>query len=191
MIKVVTRRYRVESNPEDLLQQAPEEQWYVLRVPQREEQRAAQAIQRLPGAGYLMLWTIAQHHYGRKRTRETITPFLPGYVIVHAGGHDADAIYTAARPIVELLPVPDGRQFIDELRNFCRLLQASPRDLRQQPGYAQGDPVEVIGGAMEGCRGQVVRHHGNWELVVGLTILGTVVHARIDTRFVRPVGGTV
>lgn len=185
MMKLVTRRYRVECSPDDLLQRAPEKDWYVLRVPQREEGRAARAIAHLPGTGCIQLWTVAQHHYGRQRVRQVVTPFLPGYIIVHAGDHDSDAIYSSARPVVEMLPVLDGRQFIAELQDFCRILQAAPGELRQQPGYAQGDPVEVIGGAMEGCRGQVVRHQGNWELVVGLTVLGTVVHARIDRRLLR------
>ena len=189
MMKLVTRRYRVECIPEDLLQRAPEDGWYVLRVPCREEERVARSIAHMPGAACVLLWTVAQHHYGRGRVRQVVTPFLPGYIIVNSGGHDHDTLYSTVRPVVEILPVLDGQQFVAELQSFCRILLAAPGDLRQQPGYAQGDPVEVIGGSLQGCRGTVVRHQGNWELVVGLTVLGTVVQARVDRRLIRPIEG--
>ncbi|TVR41191.1 MAG: hypothetical protein EA402_13055 [Planctomycetota bacterium] len=183
---IITHRYHLETRPIDLLDAIPEHGWMLLRIMSKDERRALNALKKCDDCSYLMLWVTSTRHYSRSRKRQHTRSFLPGHVFVQSSNRNRDQLFELLRPVLNLTPIPDGHEFVEELRNFCRLFVAAGDELNQRPGYAHGDPVEVISGAMAGCRGRVIRHRGGWELVVGLSVLGTIVTTRIDLASVRP-----
>lgn len=182
---MISQRYHLESHPANLLEEIPAAGWYLLRVISNEEKQAIHRLKRLGGVDYLMIWTTTTRHYTRYRKRENTRPFLPGHLFIRSEQHDRGRLFDALRPVIELTPLIPSASFAQELVRFCRLIMAAGATAQQRPGYARGEWVEVIAGSLAGCRGQVIQHRGSWELVVGLSVLGTTVATRVDLTCVR------
>ena len=182
---LVTHHYHLESQPAAHNMALPVNGWYLLRVPVREERRAISQLQRLAQCDYVTIWTTTTRHYDRSRKRQSIQAFLPGHIFLRTEQHTRDELFTALRSVIGLTCLHDQPHFSCELAEFCKLVLAADNDTIKRPGYATGTMVEVIAGPLCGCRGRVIKHRGAWELVVGITILGTTVASRIDLTAVQ------
>lgn len=185
----VTTSYSMDARPADFLAATPATGWYVARLMTGAETRAlAQLRCRLPDAGYVVLWQTTTRCYSRQRQRRHSRLFLPGYLFIQGTHFGRGDLFEVLRPVLALEEMPGDGTFAAELNSFCRMVLAAGDDLQRRPGYSCGDMVEVVEGALTGCRGRIVRRCDAYELEVGLSMLGTIVSSRIDIACVQPVG---
>ncbi|GIW94957.1 MAG: antitermination factor NusG [Pirellulaceae bacterium] len=103
------------------------------------------------------------------RVRESHVPLFPGYVFIY-GDHSQryDALTTNC--VSRYLPVADGVQLTEQLRQFRRLIEMGV-PLTPEERLQPGDLVRVRRGRLAGIEGVVVRREGRTRLLVAVDFL--------------------
>ena len=103
------------------------------------------------------------------RLRHSYVPLFQGYVFVLADAEQRQQAFST-NCISQCLPVPNGDQFVFDLRQIKRLIDADAPltpEARIEPGMA----VRIKSGSMAGTEGYVVKRHGQERLVVAVRFL--------------------
>jgi len=103
------------------------------------------------------------------RTRLSFVPLFPGYVFSRLDD-DQRRSALATNTISRWLPIADPADFVADLRNIKRLIEAD-RPLTPEALLEPGQLVRVRSGALQGLEGTVVRRRGEQRLVVAIRFL--------------------
>lgn len=147
--------------------------WYVLHVRPRTERKVMERLA-LCGAWRYLPVQVRVRRTQRRRIRVEL-PLFPGYVFARL---DADRRRAMLRSnlLVRLIPIPDPRGTIHQLRQIRRAGRLAP--LKPLPAFAPGEEVRVASGPFYGLTGYV--DTAGRRLVLSVDILGRAVAVSID-----------
>jgi transcription antitermination factor NusG len=175
--------------PDDVLQQPPacedDGQWWVLHTRPRAEKTLARKL--LDGQQSFFLPLYQRKWKNNGRTFQSWLPLFPGYVFLHGDSHTRlKALQTNL--IANVLPVLDQEQLQADLVRVHTLI-ASGQPLLPEERLQPGMPVEIVGGALAGLEGKVLRQGKGWKFFVEVKLLQRGVSVEIDASMIRPADG--
>jgi transcriptional antiterminator RfaH len=157
--------------PDDLLTRwgdDPQRQWRAFYLLSRREKDFMRRLRAMEIAHYCPI--IAKRNRspaGRMRT--SFVPLFGGYVFVYGTEEDRYRAMTT-NCVSRWMPVPDGRQLTDDLRQIQRLI-TDGAPLTPESRLEPGEPVRIKKGPFADLEGTVVKRHGQTRLVVAVRFL--------------------
>ena len=157
--------------------------WWVLHTRSRNEKTVAAALARRRIQTYLPL-VRRRRRYGRREVM-TALPLFPGYLFL-CGDLEARDVAWQTRRVAKVLPVENQELLKAELRQIQWVLESGePVDL--YPALREGSRCRIIGGAMRGLEGVVLRRRRISRLYIAVTMLGQSAVVEIDSALLEPV----
>ena len=157
--------------------------WWVLHTRSRNEKTVAAALIRQRIQTYLPL-VRRQRNYGRREVTTTL-PLFPGYLFL-CGDLVARDVAWQTRRVAKILPVENQELLKAELRQIRWALESGePVDL--YPALREGSRCRIIGGAMRGLEGVVLRRRRISRLYIAVTMLGQSAVVEIDSDLLERV----
>ena len=156
--------------------------WFVAHTRSRQEKALARQLLPLEVSFYLPLSEKVTRRQGRTFTSHL--PLFPGYLFLRGSTGERIAALRS-NLIVRILEVADQSLLDEELRSL-RMLQLAGASFSPFASFAPGDPVQVTSGPFMGCPATVLRQHGQWRLVVSVSILQRSVAVELDRASVTP-----
>ena len=160
-------------------------EWAVLRTAARWEKRLADLLTQRAVPIFLPLMTRLSMYSGKRRAVEV--PIFSGYVFCSVPdflGNQRISPGIRAK-VAQVLRPPDPAKLRTELKTIADLL-ADRQIIQQHLVGGVGDSVRIVGGALDGFQGIVVRTKPNqWKLVLEISFLG----ARREFEVDEPHGG--
>ncbi len=174
--------------PEDLFAAADiprqeDRRWWVLHTKPRAEKTLARNLRHEETTFFLPLGRKVARTRGRTLTSHL--PLFPGYLFLH-GDEAARVGALTTNLIVNCLKVPDQDELFADLLGVHRLM-TSERPLAVEVGLTPGTPVEIVGGALAGLRGKVVRQGNRLTFIVEVHFLQQGVRVEIDAAMLEKV----
>ncbi len=158
--------------------------WFAVRTRFRSEKVAHKELTRNALETYLPIKPVVRK-YNRK-IRKTELPLIPSFVFVKiTKGEYAKVLETEYVSCFlkfggNLLSIPEKEiDLIRRLENVDFEITAAPAT------YAEGDEVEIIGGALIGIRGKLVSKGGKGWVCIELVNSGHILQIEVDTKLLR------
>lgn len=157
--------------------------WWVVHTRARHEKALAAALRRQRVAHYLPLVRRVRMHGTRRAVVEF--PLFPGYLFLWGRARECEAAWKTRR-VAGILPVVDQARFCEELEPIRRIVDHD--EVSGVDGCVrEGTRCRVVGGALCGIEGVVLRRQRDCRLYVAVTMLGRSVVVEIDGRLLEPV----
>ncbi len=162
-----------------------EGRWWVAHTKSRNEKALARDLQRLSINYYLPLRRkVTRSSRTGRRTVSTV-PVFTGYLFFTATEQQRYQTLATNR-VAKTLFVPDQRQLLTQLRHIHQVLE-SRMDFEHLFGVRVGRWVRVVGGALAGVEGRVVKKLGRTRLAVSVDFLGQSVLVEVDADLLEPI----
>jgi transcription antitermination factor NusG len=165
-----------------------EPRWFAVRTRARCEKFVQRSLAKKGIHAYVPLLRVLRRY--TRSTRLTEKPIISGYVFVKITRTEYLPVLQTENAVgfvqfnKDLLAIPETE--IDLLR---RIALEDDLDVTVVPGIlAEGDSVEISGGALTGLRGQIVKTAGKRRFQVVLERLGYSLLITVDTVFLERVG---
>ncbi len=187
-LKTFTRHSLGEGGQNSKLKTVPtnhlhdtEPRWFAVHTRAKCEKFVQRALAKKNIHAYVPLLRLLRRYV--RSTRLTEKPVIPGYVFVKITKHEYLPVLETENAVgfvrfdKDLLAIPEAE--IDLLR---RIALEDGLDVTAVPGalYAEGDPVEISGGALTGLRGHIVKMDGKRRFQVALERLGYSLLITVD-----------
>ena len=173
--------------PSDLFDASPAPdaslRWAALYVKARAEKAVARKLLSRGVSFFLPLGM--QQWRSQGRLRSSFLPLFPGYVFLLAN-EEARQYVLETNLISRILAVDDQSKLHADLARIHLLIETG-QPLTPVDRLKPGTLVEVIGGALEGTRGKIIREGKHLQFVVEVKFLQRGVSLEIDARLIRPV----
>ncbi len=157
-----------------------EPRWFAVHTRARCEKFVQRALAKKSIHAYVPLSRVLRRYV--RSTRLTEKPIIPGYVFVKITKTDYVPVLETENAVgfvrfdKDLLAIPEAE--IDLLR---RIALEDGLEVTAVPGLlAEGDPVEISGGALTGLRGYIVKTEGKRRFQVALERLGYSLLITVD-----------
>jgi transcription antitermination factor NusG len=165
-----------------------EPRWFAVRTRARCEKFVQRSLAKKGIYAYVPLLRVLRRY--TRSTRLTEKPIISGYVFVKITRTEYLPVLQTENAVgfvqfnKDLLAIPEAE--IDLLR---RIALEDDLDVTVVPGIlAEGDSVEISGGALTGLRGRIVKTAGKRRFQVVLERLGYSLLITVDTVFLERVG---
>jgi transcription antitermination factor NusG len=156
--------------------------WMVLYTKPRQEKSLARDLLRQAVPFYLPL-VKKTLQYGRRRIA-SFAPLFDGYLFI-LGSEKQRATSLATNRVLRVLPVGDGQQLMNDLRQVERLIEAN-FPLTVESRLQAGMNVRVRSGPLAGVEGVVLRRRGETRLLVSVNFLQQGASVEIDDFCLEP-----
>jgi transcription antitermination factor NusG len=157
--------------------------WWVAHTRSRNEKALANDLV-VKGVSYFlpMCWKVRRI---RGRTIRSLLPLFGGYLFFCGQEkHRLDVLRT--NRVANLIEVKDQQRLIEELRQIEQALGAGA-DLTPHRYIKEGQRCQVIGGALAGLQGVVVRTRDSARLVLQIDMLGQAASVEINADMIEPI----
>ena len=161
--------------------------WAALRTAARWEKKLADLLTVAGVPVFLPLLTRFTTSHGKRRTVQV--PVFPGYLFCAETDFLSSKRLTPGTraKVAQVLRPPDAEKFKTELKSIADLL-TNRQLVQERTAGGVGDVIRVVGGALTGHCGTVIRVKPNrWVLVIEVSFLGAKLEAEVDERFVEKV----
>jgi transcription antitermination factor NusG len=157
--------------------------WWVAHTKSRNEKALAQDLM-CKGISYFlpMIWKVRRI---RGRTLRTLLPLFGGYLFFCGEERQRIEVLRTNR-VANLIEVRDQPRLVRELSQIERAIVAGA-DLSPHKFLKEGQLCKVIGGALAGLRGIVVRVRDQTRLVLQIDMLGQATSVEIGADMIEPV----
>jgi transcription antitermination factor NusG len=167
--------------PPDLLDREPAAEcgdpWWVLYTMSRREKDLMRRLHAAEVPFYAPLVEQRKRSPGG-RIRQSYLPLFPGYVFLH-GDDDRRRFALTTNCVSRCLPILDSRQLLHDLRQIRQLIE-SEAPLTPESRLEPGQRIRVLGGALAGLEGTIVKRHGQRRLLVAVEFLQQGASVQID-----------
>jgi len=123
------------------------------------------------------------------RVRSWRSPLFPGYVFVW-GDDGQQSVARRSDVLVAMIPVLDQMTLLSELRSVHGVLR-NGAPVIDRPDVQVGALVDIVDGALAGCRGTIERTRGALRFVVSVSLLRRSIAVELDRDTVLPVRAAV
>jgi len=172
--------------PESKLIRDFEGQWRVAHTKSRNEKALAHDLAVKEVSYFLpMIWKVRRI---RGRTIRSLLPLFGGYLFFCGEERQRIEVLRTNR-VANLIEVRDQQRLIEELSQIERALVAGA-DLTPHDYIKVGERVRVIGGALAGLMGIVVKTKNAMRLVLQIDILGQAASVEIGADMIEAVEET-
>ena len=157
--------------------------WWVAHTKSRNEKALAQDLAG-KGISYFlpMIWKVRRI---RGRTIRSLLPLFGGYLFFCGEERQRIEVLRTNR-VANLIEVRDQPRLVRELSQVEQALAAGA-DLSPHKYLKEGQLCKVIGGALAGLHGIVVRTRDQTRLVLQIDMLGQATSVEIGTDMIEPV----
>jgi transcription termination/antitermination protein NusG len=158
-------------------------QWWVAHTKSRNEKALAQDLAG-KGVSYFlpMIWKVRRI---RGRTIRSLLPLFGGYLFF-CGQEKQRIEALRTNRVANLIEVRDQQRLVRELSQIEQAMGAGV-DLSPHKYLKEGQLCKVIGGALAGLHGIVVRTRDQTRLVLQIDMLGQATSVEISTDMIEPV----
>jgi transcription antitermination factor NusG len=157
--------------------------WWVAHTKSRNEKALAQDLT-CKGISYFlpMIWKVRRV---RGRTLRSLLPLFGGYLFFCGEERQRIEVLRTNR-VANLIEVRDQPRLVRELSQIEQALSAGA-DLSPHKFLKEGQRCKVIGGALAGLQGIVVRVRDQMRLVLQIDMLGQATSVEIGADMIEPV----
>jgi len=157
--------------------------WWVAHTKSRNEKALAQDLT-FKGISYFlpMIWKVRRIH---GRTIRTLLPLFGGYLFFCGEERQRIEVLRTNR-VANLIEVQDQPRLVRELSQIEQALSAGV-DLSPHKYLREGQLCKVIGGALAGLQGIVVRARDKTRLVLQIDMLGQATSVEIGADMIETV----
>jgi transcription antitermination factor NusG len=157
--------------------------WWVAHTKSRNEKALAQDMS-VKGISYFlpMIWKVRRVH---GRTMRSLLPLFGGYLFFCGEERQRIEVLRTNR-VANLIEVRDQPRLVRELSQIEQALCAGA-DLTPHKFLKEGQRCKVIGGALAGLQGIVVRANDQTRLVLQIDMLGQATSVEISADMIEPV----
>jgi len=162
-------------------------QWWVAHTKSRNEKALADDLA-VKGISYFlpMSWKVRKI---RGRTIKSLLPIFGGYLFFC--GDERQRVETLkTNRVANLIDVRDQQRLVDELSQIERAI-LSGANLSHHDYIKVGQRCKVIGGALAGLSGIVVKTKNDTRLVLQIDMLGQAASVEIDNDMIEAIDETV
>jgi transcription antitermination factor NusG len=157
--------------------------WWVAHTKSRNEKALAHDLAAKRVSYFLpMVWKIRRI---RGRTIRSLLPLFGGYLFFCGEERQRIGVLRTNR-VANLIEVRDQHRLVQELSQIEQALAAGA-DLTPHDYIKVGQRVRVIGGALAGLIGIVVKSKNAMRLVLQIDILGQAASVEIDTDMIEAI----
>ncbi len=158
-------------------------QWWVAHTKSRNEKALANDLV-YKGVSYFlpMNWKVRKI---RGRTIRSLLPIFGGYLFF-CGEEKQRLEVLKTNRAANLIEVKDQKRLVEELSQIDKALSAGA-NLSQHDYIKAGQRIRVIGGALAGLAGIVVKTRNATRLVLQIDMLGQAASVEIDTDMIEPI----
>jgi transcription antitermination factor NusG len=121
----------------------------------------------------------------RGRTIRSLLPIFGGYLFF-CGEEKQRLEVLKTNRVANLIEVKDQKRLVEELSQIDKALSAGA-NLSQHNYIKAGQRIRVIGGALAGLAGIVVKTRNATRLVLQIDMLGQAASVEIDTDMIEPI----
>jgi transcription antitermination factor NusG len=121
----------------------------------------------------------------RSRTLRSLLPIFGGYLFFCGQERDRLEVLRTNR-VANLIVVRDQQRLVEELTQIAKALSAGV-NLSQHDYIKEGQRVRLIGGALAGLMGIVVKTKNAMKLVLQIDMLGQAASVEISTDMIEPI----
>ena len=158
-------------------------QWWVAHTKSRNEKALANDLVCKKVNYFLpMSWKVRKI---RKRTIKSLLPIFGGYLFFCGQERERLDVLKTNR-VANLIEVKDQKRLIEELSQIDRALSAGA-NLMQHEYIKIGQRIRVIGGALAGLCGIVVKTKNAMRLVLAIDMLGQAASVEIGADMIEPI----
>lgn len=159
--------------------------WWVAHTKSRNEKALAQDLA-AKGISYFlpMIWKV---HRARGRTFRSLLPLFGGYLFFCGEERQRIEVLRTNR-VANLIEVSDQHRLLNELSQIERAICAGA-ELSPHKYLKEGQICRVIGGALAGLQGIVVRAKDQTRLVLQIDMLGQATSVEIGADMLESVEG--
>jgi transcription antitermination factor NusG len=157
--------------------------WWVAHTKSRNEKALAQDLM-CKGISYFlpMVWKVRR---ARGRTLRSLLPLFSGYLFFCGEERQRIEVLRTNR-VANIIEVRDQPRLVRELSQIEQALSAGV-DLSPHKYLREGQLCKVIGGALAGLQGIVVRARDKTRLVLQIDMLGQATSVEIGADMIEPV----
>jgi transcription antitermination factor NusG len=157
--------------------------WWVVHTKSRNEKALAQDLM-CKGISYFlpMIWKVRRV---RGRTLRSLLPLFSGYLFFCGEERQRIEVLRTNR-VANLIEVRDQPRLVRELSQIEQALSAGA-DLSPHKFLKEGQRCKVIGGALAGLQGIVVRARDRTRLVLQIDMLGQATSVEMGGDMIEPV----
>jgi transcription antitermination factor NusG len=164
-----------------------EYRWYALHIRCQHEKKVASSLQRDGFTTFLPL--LHEVHRWSDRLKRVQVPLFPCYVFLRCRHSPEIRMVLLRTPGVLSIvgchgagdPIPD-----DEI-DAIRAVVAQKVALEPYPFIALGERIRIVGGALDGIEGIIVRREGNRRLIISVTTIERSLAISLEGFCVQPV----
>jgi transcriptional antiterminator NusG len=158
-------------------------QWWVAHTKSRNEKALANDLV-CKGVNYFlpMSWKVRKI---RGRTIRSLLPIFGGYLFFCGKDRERLDVLKTNR-VANLIEVKDQNRLIEELSQIDKAISAGA-NLSQHEYIKAGQRIRVIGGALAGLSGIVVKTKNAMRLVLAIDMLGQAASVEIGTDMIEPI----
>ena len=167
---------------EDQVETNADRSWWAVYTKARQEKALARGVRQQEIPFYLPV--VRRDNLIRGRRVHSYVPLFSGYVFVFGNEHERQQCWTT-NCVSRILPVLDGEQLRQELREVQRLIQADV-PLTPERRLVPGQRVRVKKGSFAGVEGSVLARRRQTRVVVEVTFLQQGVSFEIDDFLLEP-----
>lgn len=159
-------------------------QWYAAYTFPRHEKKIHEQLAQQSVECYLPLYE--EVHTWKDRRVKLQTPLFPGYVFIHIAMSERMRVLNLER-VIRLVGGMEGKPAslpAEEIEALKRSLQH--RKVQPFPYLAKGRRVRLKSGPLEGLQGIVLRHKGQFRLVVSVECIMNSAMVDLEASDVEP-----
>jgi len=158
-------------------------QWWVAHTKSRNEKSLAHDLVAKQVSYFLpMAWKVRRV---RGRTFRSLLPIFGGYLFF-CGQEPQRLDVLRTNRVANLIEVKDQQRLVEELSQIEQALVAGA-DLSPHKYLKEGQRCRVIGGALAGLTGIVVKSKNAIRLVLQIDMLGQAASVEIDADMIEPI----